>query len=87
VHFFEFSPRANIDDFHRLAGFEQSFEFEWMNCFHTVPSDWKRMGIRAPPLISPWLLPGISCHGPQRKERSDSVLLCTARRLLDRQLS
>ena len=34
VHFFEFSPRANVHDFHRLAGFEQSFEFEWVNCFH-----------------------------------------------------
>ena len=56
VDLFEFSARTNVQDFDGLAGFEQSFEFEWVNCFHNVPSGLKHNEARAPALIFRWLL-------------------------------
>ena len=56
VDLFEFSARTNVQDFDGLAGFEQSFEFEWVNCFHSVPSGLKHNEARAPALIFRWLL-------------------------------
>ncbi|MEY2576766.1 MAG: hypothetical protein QOF80_2253 [Verrucomicrobiota bacterium] len=34
VDLFEFAPGANVQDFDGLAGLEQGFEFEWLDCFH-----------------------------------------------------
>jgi hypothetical protein len=66
VDVFEFRARANIQDFDRLAGFEQSFEFEWLDCFHI--SFWLKhneQGART--LILSWLLLvafcGLPSHG------------------------
>ena len=36
VDLFEFSTWTNVHDFNGLAGFEQSFQFKWVNCFHNV---------------------------------------------------
>jgi hypothetical protein len=61
VDLFEFSTRSNVQDFDGLVGFEQSFEFEWVNCFHNAPSGLKDNETRAPALILGCLLPRKSC--------------------------
>jgi hypothetical protein len=73
VDLFEFSARTNVQDFDGLAGLEQSFEFEWVNCFHGVPSLLKRNEPSAPALVSPWLLLRISCPNPQEQDRQRHV--------------
>ena len=38
VDLFEFITGTDVHDFNRLAGFEESLQFERMDCFHAVPS-------------------------------------------------
>jgi hypothetical protein len=70
VDVFEFRTRANIQDFDRLAGFEQSFEFQRTNCFHSGLLLNKANARRGRQLPFHWLLLVGSCQrfSPRRDQ-------------------